>query len=151
MNTDKVNNPHDVSNIVADLMATLGKVEQGQINALDAYPDFYELEKSVKELTSQLKGYVAEELSKYDPKDRVVRGSYELSVRSITRHDYKHDESWTSIKQSLSNREAQMKKASAMAKKGQVLTDIETGEVITPSQTKTSTSVVAKFVGGIEL
>lgn len=151
MNKSKIENPYEVSNIVAYLMATLGKVEQGQMNALDVYPDFYELEKSVKELTTQLKEYVVEELDKYDSKEMVIRGSYQISTRSTTRHDYKHDESWSSIKHSLSSRESQMKKAYAMSLKNQVLTDLETGEAIPPSQAKTSISVVTNFVGGIEL
>ena len=141
----------DNQEIIHEYMGILGKVEQGEVNALDVYVDFYELEKAIKELTSQLKDHVIEELGKYDPKDTVIRGDYQLLTRSMTRHDYKHDEEWTSIKQSLSNRESQMKKASAMAMKGQVLTDLSTGEAIPPSETKTSTSVVAKFVGGVTL
>lgn len=137
--------------IIHECMGILGRVEQGEVNALDVYIDFYELEKSIKELTTQLKEHVIEELSKYDPKDTVMRGGYQLATRTVTRHDYKHDEDWTSIKQSLSNRETQMKKASAMAIKGQILTDHSTGEAIPPSETKTSTLVVAKFLGGITL
>ena len=149
--TTKIENSDDVSNIVGELMATVGKVEQGEVNALDVYPVFYELEKSVKELTDQLKDFVIEELDKFDKKETVIRGDYQLSTRTMTRHSYSHDEHWTSVKQSLSNREAQMKKAYAMSQKGQVLTDLETGEAIPPSEAKTSTSVVAKFVGGITL
>ena len=141
----------EMSDFVGQLMSSIGSVEQGDVSALDMFPVFYELEKSVKELTSQLKDLVLDELDHYDPKEKIVKGDYEITKRSMTRHSYTHDEHWTSIKQSLSGREAQMKKAYAMSQKGQVLTDVETGEVVPPSEAKTSTSVVAKFVGGITL
>jgi len=141
----------DKNEIIHKLMQAIGSVEQGNMSALDLFPDFYELEKSIKELNSQLKSYVVEELDHYDKKEAVRKGDYEISTRSTTRHSYTHDESWSSIKQTLSNREALMKKAYAMSLKGQTLTDMETGEVITPSEAKTSTAVVAKFVGGFTL
>ena len=137
--------------IIKHLMSLIGQVEDGDIKALDVYIDFYELEKSVKELTSQLKDFALEEIGDYDKKDKIIRGDYEITSRTMTRHSYKHDEHWTSLKQSLSGREAQMKKAHAMSQKGQTLTDIETGEAIPPSEAKTSTSIVCKYVGGITL
>lgn len=137
--------------IISQMMSQLGRVEQGELNALDAYVDFYEVEKSVIELSKQLKALAIEEMSKYDSKEKVVKGDYELSVRSMTRHSYKNDEHWQSIKQVLSNRESLMKKAYAMSLKGQTLTDPETGEVIPPSEASTSTSIVAKYIGGFKL
>ena len=139
------------NDIIDQLMSQLGRVEQGDINALDVYVDFYEVEKSVIELSKQLKALAIEEMSKYDPKERVVKGDYELSTRTTTRHSYKEDEHWQSIKQVLSNRESLMKKAYSMSLKGQVLTDPETGEVIPPSQASSTTSLVAKYVGGFTL
>ena len=133
--------------IIDDLSQVLAKVEQGEAKALDVFPDFYEVERSIKEMMTELKNYAIEERSAYSDKDQVIKGGYELSVRSMTRHSYTADEHWQSIKQTLSNREALMKKAYAMSLKGQTLTDMDTGEVITPSVASTSTSIVAKFVG----
>lgn len=128
-------------------MSRVEKVKQGEESALDVYPEIYELEKSIKELSSELKDYVIEERSKYDKKDDVIKGGYRISVVTSTRFNYKGDEHWQAIEQAKKNRETLLKKATSMAEKNQTLTDPETGEVIPPAEVKTSTYPKLEYVG----
>jgi hypothetical protein len=136
-----------MSELIKESMNKVEQVKKGELSALDVAPELYELQKSISELYNELKDLIIEERSKYDPKERVIKGGYEISVVTSERASYKGDEHWESLKQAIKNRESMMKKAYGMSKKNKVLTDPETGEVIPPAEITVSTYPKLKFVG----
>lgn len=116
-------------------------VLEGEIDPIDAYIDIYDIKKTAEDMAKVIRDDVLSRAENLD-KDHIQKG-YNVQVKSKTTYSYNHSERYRLLKEQLKTIESQMKFA---VKHGE-MADTNTGELIEPAETKTSTFITLTYKG----
>lgn len=124
-------------------MNQVESVKQGNRSALDTYPELNELKKSLDGLRKEIKPHTISEADKYDKREQIIRGNYEIKIITKKRYSYSHDEEIQRLTEALKERQELMKKAATM--NAEIVDD--NGEVIPEARISYSTYPQCIWVG----
>ena len=119
--------------MTTDIGLLVQEVLDGNASPLDAYATLKELAKEISAATKEIEEVALAEAETYGQNKFEAIG-YNFEIRSGRRmHSFKHIPEWVELNQSLKEKEAMYKSATAAAERGNVIVD-EVGEVIQPAQ-----------------
>jgi len=106
-------------------------MDEERIDPMSAYVKLYEIKRQVDDVMKRVKEKALEARQKYDRKEIVEKGGFEIQLASRKSYSFDHDDEYNSKKAELKERESLMKKAAAMAEQNKDL--IVHGEIIEPA------------------